>query len=80
MTTSTQTTDTSTSGSRLAALLDGYRARRSARAERIRIEHELASYRTPAEIHELDAILERSGEDIDPVYAGVIEQLRLRAA
>lgn len=80
MTTSTNVTDTSTSGSRLAALLDGHRARRSARAERIRIEQELASYRTPAEIHELDAMFERAGDDIDPVYADVIEQLRLRAA
>ena len=80
MTTSTHTTDTLTSDSRLAALVDGFRARRSARAERSRIQRELASYRTPAEIHELDAMLERSGDDIDPVYADVIERLRLRAA
>lgn len=81
MTTTTQITDTTTSNdSRLAALLDGYRARRSARAERARIERELATYRTPAEILELDAMLERSGDDVDPVYADVLERLRLRAA
>ncbi len=66
--------------SRLTAALESYRARRTARALRARIEQELSSYRTPAEIHELDAMLERSGEHIDPVYADVIERLRLRAA
>ena len=84
MTTTTHSTHdhsaASTNVSKLTAALESYRARRSARALRSRIERELSSYRTPAEVHELDAMLERSGDDIDPVYADVIERLRLRAA
>ena len=80
MTTTTSSPSTSTTNSRLAAALDSYRARRTARAVRSQIERELSSYRSPAEIHELDAMLERSGDGIDPVYADVIERLRLRAA
>jgi hypothetical protein len=33
--------------------------RRSARADRVRLEHELASYRTPAERRDLMAMMER---------------------
>lgn len=80
MTTTTHSIDHSSNGSKLTAALDGFRARRAARALRNRIEQELSTYRTEAEIHELDAMLERSGDDIDPVYAEVIERLRLRAA
>ena len=79
MTTTTHSPTTSTS-SKLTAALEGFRARRAARALRTRIEQELSTYRTQAEIHELDAMLERSGDDIDPVYAQVIERLRLHAA
>ncbi|HLK96059.1 MAG TPA: hypothetical protein VK365_10015 [Nocardioidaceae bacterium] len=44
------------------------RARRAARAERSRLRAELASYRTPAELLELDAILERHPDaDAEPV-------------
>lgn len=80
MTTTTPAHEVSTHGSLLSAALENYRARRSARALRSRIERELSTYRTQAEIHELDAMLERSGDDMDPVYAEVIERLRLRAA
>lgn len=80
MTTTTPSRDTSTTGSRLGAALNGFRARRATRAERVRLELELSSYRTPAEINELEAMLERSGDDIDPVYAEVLERLRFRAA
>lgn len=83
MTTTTHSLDTTTtgsSGSRLTAALDGFRARRAARAERNRLELELSSYRTPAEINELEAMMERSGDDIDPVYAEVLERLRFHAA
>lgn len=80
MTTTTHSRDTTTNGSRLTAALGSFRARRAARAELIRLELELSSYRTPAEINELEAMLERSGDDIDPVYAEVLERLRFRAA
>ena len=43
-------------------------ARRAARDERTRLRDELASYRTHAEMLELDAILERhSDADAEPV-------------
>ena len=80
MTTTMNFEPTSTTSSKLASALESYRARRTARALRSQIERELSSYRTPAEVHELDAMLERSGDDIDPVYADVIERLRQRAA
>jgi hypothetical protein len=80
MTTTTHSLDTSTKGSKLTAALEGFRARRAAKAERNRLELELSTYRTPAEISELDAMLERSGDDIDPVYTQIIERLRSRAA
>lgn len=80
MTTTTHSLDTTTTGSRLTAALDGFRARRAARADRNRLELELSSYRTPAEINELEAMMERSGDDIDPVYAEVLERLRFHAA
>jgi hypothetical protein len=80
MTTTTHSLDVSTNSSKLTAALAGFRARRATRAELNRLERELSTYRTPAEIHELDAMFERSGDDIDPVYAQVIERLRLRAA
>lgn len=80
MTTTTNASGTSTNASKLAAALGGFRARRAVRAERNRLELELSTYRTAAEINELDAMLERSGDDIDPVYAEVIERLRLRVA
>jgi hypothetical protein len=80
MTTHTHSVETSTNASKLGAVLQGFRDRRTARAELRRLELELSTYRTAAEISELDAMLERSGDDIDPVYAQVIERLRHRAA
>ena len=80
MTTPTRSLDTRPNNWNLTAAVQGLRARRAARAERNRLELELSSYRTPAEINELDAMLERSGDDIDPVYAQVLERLRRRAA
>jgi hypothetical protein len=76
----TTTHSRTTNGSKLTAALESFRARRTAKAERNRLELELSTYRSAAEIHELDAMLERSGDDIDPVYAQVIERLRFRAA
>lgn len=44
------------------------RARRAARDERTRLRAELASYRTEAEMLELDAILDRHADaDAEPV-------------
>lgn len=71
---------TTSSAAKLTAVVQGYRARRSARALQNRIERELSGYRTAAEIQELDAIVERSGEQLDPMYSRAIERVRLRAA
>lgn len=79
MTTTKHSIATRSHGSKLTAVAAGFRARRSAKADRIRLELELSSYRTPAEINELDAMLERSGEDIDPLYAHVLERVRRRS-
>ena len=69
-----------TSTSRLSAALDHYRDRRATRALHARIERELSTYRTEAELHELDAMLERSEDVRDSVYVQMIERIRLRAA
>jgi hypothetical protein len=76
----TTTTNTPTTGSKLTAALEGYRARRAARLQLTRIEQELSTYRTANEIQELDAMVERAGDDIDPIYVQAIERARLRAA
>jgi hypothetical protein len=76
----TTTTHTPTTGSKLTAALEGYRARRAARVQRTRIEQELSTYRTANEIQELDAMVERAGDDLDPMYVQVIERVRQRAA
>jgi len=52
------------------------RARRAARAERSRLRAELASYRTPAELLELDAILERHPDAADPPAFLSLRRLR----
>ncbi len=60
--------------------MDSYRARRTARALQHRVEQELSTYTSPSDIQELDAMLERSGEDLDSVYTQMIERVRMRAA
>ncbi|MET3807754.1 hypothetical protein ABIB25_004781 [Nakamurella sp. UYEF19] len=65
--------------SAFAAVRDSYRERRSVRALHQRVERELSTYTTQADIQELDAMLERSGTDVS-VYTQMIERIRLRAA
>jgi hypothetical protein len=51
--------------------------RRAARTEQRRLERELAEYRSPAERHELDAILARhTAEEIAPIERIVLRQSR----
>jgi hypothetical protein len=51
--------------------------RRAMRAEQRRLERELAEYRSPAERHELDAILARhTAEEIAPIERIVLRQSR----
>ena len=51
--------------------------RRAMRAEQRRLERELAEYRSPAERHELDAILSRhTAEEIAPIERIVLRQAR----
>ena len=51
--------------------------RRTVRAEQRRLERELAEYRSPAERHELDAILSRhTAEEIAPIERIVLRQSR----
>jgi hypothetical protein len=56
---------------RWAAARDDLRTRRACRTSRRRLERELASYTTPAEQLELDAILDRA----DPKAADEIRRL-----
>ncbi len=62
-----------------AAVRDVYRDRRAARAEFHRIERELATYTTPSDLAELDAMIERSDIGSDTVYTEMIERIRLRS-
>jgi hypothetical protein len=50
-------------GSLWTAIREEHRAVRAARAERKYLERELASYTTPADLNDLDAILDRHSED-----------------
>ena len=61
-------------------VLDSYREHRAVRALHHRVEQELASYTSEADIHELDAMLERSEGDRDSVYTQMIQRVRMRAA
>jgi hypothetical protein len=63
---------------RLHAAVEHLQDRRTERAIYKTAERELSSYTTPAEIHELDAMLERSVGD--SIYTEMIERIRLRAA
>jgi hypothetical protein len=49
--------------SRPAKVRNGLRTRRAARAASTRLERELSSYTSPAELKELDAILQRHTEE-----------------
>jgi len=52
--------------------------RREAREARRTAERELSVYTTPADLQELEAIMERS--DSPNVYTETLEEMRLRAA
>jgi len=60
--------------------LDSYRERRAVRASLKSTERELSTYTTPAELEDLDSMLERCADDNDSVYGPMIERIRLRAA
>ena len=53
----------STARTTISTMLDTLAARREARQIRMRLERELASYATPAERAELDAIISRHTAD-----------------
>lgn len=63
-----------------ATVRDAYRERRAARAHLNRIERELATYTTPSDLAELDAMIERSDMGTDMAYTQMIERIRLRSA
>ncbi len=62
------------------AVRDVYRDRRFARAQFHRIEQELATYTTPSDLADLQAMIERSDIGSDTVYTAMIERIRSRAA
>lgn len=63
-----------------AAVRDVVRSRRADRAYIHRVERELASYTSPSDRAELDAMIERSDLGAETSYASMIERIRLRAA
>jgi hypothetical protein len=60
-----------------AAACDDLRARRASRASRKTLEHELASFTTPAEQDELEAILARSDPDAAAEIRRIIHRIRV---
>jgi hypothetical protein len=50
-------------GRRLKAIRHDFRSNRDARAARRALQHELASYTTPSELNDLDAILDRYSDE-----------------
>jgi hypothetical protein len=58
------------------AARDELRTRRAARASRMTLERELASFTTPAEQNELDAILERYPADQVAEIRQIVNRLR----
>jgi hypothetical protein len=50
-------------GSLWTAIREEHRAVRAARSERKYLERELASYTSPSDLNDLDAILDRHSED-----------------
>lgn len=72
----TSTPSNGTSASFLTALRDELRSRRAQRATRKQLERQLSTYRTPAELDDLTAILARyDDEDAEPVRE-VLNQVR----
>ena len=61
-------------------VLGTYRERKAQRASIKVAERELASYTTPAQLQDLDAMLERFADEGDSVYGPIVERIRLRAA
>ena len=61
-------------------VLDTYRERKAQRASVRTAELELSSYTTPAQLQDLDAMLERFADEGDTVYGPIVERIRLRAA
>ena len=64
----------------LDSFVNRLRERREARAAYRTAERELSTYTSPADLQELDAMLERSGDQPDSVYTHIIEGIRFRAA
>jgi hypothetical protein len=50
-------------GRRLASIRHDFRSDRQARAARRALQHELSSYTTPAELNDLEAILDRHSDE-----------------
>jgi hypothetical protein len=50
-------------GRRLASIRRDFRGDRQARAARRALQHELSSYTTPAELNDLEAILDRHSDE-----------------
>jgi hypothetical protein len=72
--------DTGSRPARWAAFRDEMRARRSARAARLQLRQDLASYTTQSELDDLSAVLDRyEGEDVDEIRA-ILSAQRNRAA
>jgi len=59
------------------ATRDDFRTRRASRASRETLERELASYNTPAERHELNAILHRAHPDSAAEIRRFIQRVRV---
>jgi hypothetical protein len=56
-------TTTQSLGRRWTAIREEVRGTRAARAERKSLERELASYTSPSDLNDLDAILDRHSEE-----------------
>jgi len=63
-----------------AAVRENLRIRRAERTLRHRIERELATYTSPSDRDELDAMVERADVENDGYYSDMIQRIRLRAA
>jgi hypothetical protein len=56
-----------------------FRARRATRAARRALERELSAYTTPADLRELDAILDRHDPDEAAEVRRIVDRLRVTA-
>ncbi len=54
----------------LGAVREAFRERRRRRRERDRLRRELQEFRTPSELHEIEAITERYGTTVEDLLAG----------